>query len=43
MIGRVDAGELRRLAHAVADLVVLGPEFDVRHTIVGGRMVYTKP
>ena len=27
---------------AVADLVVLGPAFDVRHTIVGGRVVYSK-
>ena len=28
---------------AVADLVVLGPAFEVRHTIVGGRVVYSKP
>ena len=27
---------------AVADIVVLGPAFDVRHTIVGGRVVYSK-
>ena len=27
---------------AVADLVVLGPAFDVRHTIVAGRVVYSK-
>jgi N-acetylglucosamine-6-phosphate deacetylase len=26
---------------AVADLVVLGPAFDVRHTIVGGRVVFS--
>lgn len=26
---------------AVADVVVLGPSFDVRHTIVGGRVVYS--
>ena len=28
---------------AVADIVVLGPAFEVRHTIVGGRVVYSKP
>ena len=27
---------------AVADLVVLGPSFDVRHTLVGGQIVYSK-
>ena len=27
---------------AVADLVVLGPAFDVRYTLVAGRVVYTK-
>ena len=27
---------------AVADLVVLGPAFDVRHTLVGGRVVYRR-
>lgn len=26
---------------AVADLVVLGPQFDVRHTIIGGQFVYS--
>ena len=28
---------------AVADLVVLGPSFDVRHTLVGGQIAYSKP
>ena len=27
---------------AVADLVVLGPDFDIRHTIVAGRVVYSR-
>lgn len=27
---------------AVADLVVLGPAFDIRHTLVAGRVVFTK-
>jgi N-acetylglucosamine-6-phosphate deacetylase len=27
---------------AVADLVVLGPAFDVRHTLVGGQLLYSK-
>jgi N-acetylglucosamine-6-phosphate deacetylase len=27
---------------AVADLVVLGPQFDVRHTIIDGQLVYSK-
>ena len=28
---------------AVADLVVLGPSFDVRHTLIGGQIAYSKP
>lgn len=27
---------------AVADLVVLGPSFDVRHTLIGGQIAYSK-